>query len=40
MLWQVNTASLDDRLNLTERFVSNKWTGLMMFAGAVASKFV
>ena len=25
MMWQIHTAQLDDRLNLTERFVSNFW---------------
>lgn len=40
LLWQVHTADLNDRLNLTARFVSNKWTGAALFAGIVASKFV
>ena len=40
MLWQVHTADLEDRWNLTTRFVSNKWTGLAVFAGAVASNLV
>ena len=36
MLWQVHTADLEDRWSLTTRFVSNKWTGALVFAGAVA----
>lgn len=40
MLWQVRSADLSDRLNLTARFVSNKWVGAFVFAGAVAAKLV
>ena len=40
MLWQVHTADLDDRWSLTSRFVSNKWTGMLVFAGAVAGKLI
>lgn len=35
-----HTADLEDRWNLTTRFVPNKWTGLAVFAGAVASNLV
>ena len=38
--WQVGTARLDDRLNLTKRFVSNQHVGLLVFLGAVAGNLV
>lgn len=38
MLWQVNTADLNDRLNLTRRFVSNATIGWLMLLGIVAGK--
>ena len=38
MLWQVRTARLNDRLNLTARFVANKWVGVIMLAGIVAGR--
>lgn len=36
MLWQVHSADYNDRLSLTQRFVSNKWVGLAMLLGLVA----
>ncbi|KAL7684358.1 putative UbiA prenyltransferase family, 4-hydroxybenzoate polyprenyltransferase [Plasmopara halstedii] len=35
LAWQVNTAKLDDPINLQERFASNKWFGALMFASVV-----
>lgn len=40
LAWQVNTAQLDDAINLQERFSSNKWFGALMFASIVAGKVV
>ena len=40
LAWQVTTADLDDRLNLTRRFVSNQHVGLAVFLGAVAGNLV
>jgi 4-hydroxybenzoate polyprenyltransferase len=36
--WQVATARFDDRANLGARFVSNKWAGGLLLAGAVAGR--
>ncbi|RHY64230.1 hypothetical protein DYB30_006240 [Aphanomyces astaci] len=38
LAWQVNTAKLDDPVNLQHRFGSNKWFGAMVFASIVAGK--
>lgn len=38
MLWQVWTAKLDDRLNLTQRFTSNTRVGWIMLAATVAGR--
>jgi 4-hydroxybenzoate polyprenyltransferase len=38
MLWQVRTMDVDDRANLTRRFVSNQWVGWAMLAGSVAGR--
>lgn len=35
LAYQVHTADLDDRLNLNDRFVSNRLTGALLFAGLV-----
>lgn len=40
LAWQVNTAKLDDPINLQTRFASNKWFGALMFASIVADKLV
>ena len=37
--WQISTADLSNRLNLTNRFVSNKYVGLLVFLGIVGGKF-
>lgn len=37
---QIHTMNMHDRWNLTSRFVSNKWVGLALFAGAVAGNLV
>ncbi|KAJ0407526.1 hypothetical protein ATCC90586_002191 [Pythium insidiosum] len=36
LAWQVNTAKLDDPVNLQQRFASNKWFGALMFGSIVA----
>ncbi|DBA04766.1 TPA: hypothetical protein N0F65_004403, partial [Lagenidium giganteum] len=36
LAWQVNTAKLDDPINLQKRFASNKWFGALMFGSIVA----
>ncbi|GBG27077.1 4-hydroxybenzoate polyprenyltransferase, mitochondrial [Hondaea fermentalgiana] len=38
--WQIGTADLDDRLNLTQRFVSNQTVGAIMLAGIVGGKYM
>ncbi|OQR80734.1 para-hydroxybenzoate-polyprenyltransferase [Achlya hypogyna] len=38
LAWQVNTAKIDDPLNLQERFASNKHFGALIFASIVAGK--
>lgn len=40
LAWQVNTAKLDDPINLQKRFSSNKWFGALMFVSIVADKLV
>ncbi|KAG7383533.1 Para-hydroxybenzoate--polyprenyltransferase, mitochondrial precursor (PHB:polyprenyltransferase) [Phytophthora pseudosyringae] len=40
LAWQVNTAKLDDPINLQARFASNKWFGALMFASVVAGNAV
>ncbi|TMW65116.1 hypothetical protein Poli38472_009283 [Pythium oligandrum] len=40
LAWQVNTAKLDDPINLQTRFASNKWFGALMFASIVAGKVI
>ncbi|KAF1784433.1 4-hydroxybenzoate octaprenyltransferase [Phytophthora cactorum] len=40
LAWQVNTAKLDDHINLQARFASNKWFGALMFASVVAGNVV
>ncbi|KAI9911167.1 hypothetical protein PsorP6_009444 [Peronosclerospora sorghi] len=40
LAWQVNTAKLDDPLNLQVRFASNKWFGALVFASIVAGNVV
>ncbi|KAK1947492.1 4-hydroxybenzoate polyprenyltransferase [Phytophthora citrophthora] len=40
LAWQVNTAKLDDPINLQARFASNKWFGALMFASVVAGNVV
>lgn len=37
-LWQVHSADLGDRLNLTSRFVSNQWLGLLVLAGLIGGQ--
>jgi len=37
--WQIATADLNDRLNLTRRFVSNRDVGILMLAGIFGAKF-
>jgi 4-hydroxybenzoate polyprenyltransferase len=39
LLWQVNTANLDDPINLATRFRSNATVGGIMFAALVAGKY-
>ena len=39
MLWQVWSADLESRADCMSKFVSNKWTGALMFAGIVTDKF-
>lgn len=36
--WQIGTADLHDRMNLTNRFVSNQTVGLIMLTGIVGGK--
>ncbi|OWZ09536.1 Para-hydroxybenzoate-polyprenyltransferase [Phytophthora megakarya] len=36
LAWQVNSAKLDDPVNLQARFASNKWFGALMFVSVVA----
>jgi hypothetical protein len=36
--WQLQTLKLDDRVNLTERFVSNQWFGSIVLGSIVAGK--
>lgn len=38
LTWQVNTANLDDPVNLQERFTSNKWFGALMFVSILLGK--
>ncbi|RQM21582.1 hypothetical protein B5M09_010728, partial [Aphanomyces astaci] len=38
LAWQINTAKLDDPVNLQHRFGSNKWFGAIVFASIVAGK--
>ncbi|RHY21271.1 hypothetical protein DYB32_009858 [Aphanomyces invadans] len=38
LAWQVNTANLDDPVNLQQRFGSNKWFGALVFGSIVAGK--
>jgi len=38
--WQISTVDLNDRENLAERFASNRWIGLFMFAGIAADGIV
>jgi 4-hydroxybenzoate polyprenyltransferase len=38
LAWQVRTMDVEDRLNLTRRFVSNQWVGAAVLAGAVAGR--
>ncbi|OQR95912.1 para-hydroxybenzoate-polyprenyltransferase [Thraustotheca clavata] len=38
LAWQVNTAKINDPLNLQERFASNKYFGALIFASIVAGK--
>lgn len=38
MLWQVRTMDVNDRLNLTRRFVSNQWVGWALLVGTVAGR--
>ncbi|KAG1711410.1 hypothetical protein DVH05_008662 [Phytophthora capsici] len=40
LAWQVNTAKLDDPINLQARFASNKYFGALMFASVVAGNVV
>ena len=40
LLWQVWTMDTTDRLNLTNRFVANRWTGWMVLAAICAGKLV
>ncbi|GMF17415.1 unnamed protein product [Phytophthora lilii] len=40
LAWQLNTAKLDDPINLQARFASNKWFGALMFASVVAGNVV
>ena len=38
LAWQVNTARLDDPVNLQERFASNKWFGALIFGSILGGK--
>jgi 4-hydroxybenzoate polyprenyltransferase len=39
LLWQINTANLNDPHNLAERFRSNQTVGAILFGSMVAGKF-
>ena len=39
LYWQIATADLHDRLNLTRRFVSNQYVGGLVFLGIVGGQF-
>lgn len=38
LAWQVATVDLDSRADCHAKFVSNKWTGALLFGGIVADK--
>ncbi len=38
MAWQVHAVNLDDGPDCSAKFVSNKWVGAMLFAGAVSGR--
>ena len=38
LVWQVASVNLDDGRDCSAKFVSNKWVGAMLFAGAVAGQ--
>lgn len=40
LAWQINTAQLDNPINLQERFGSNKWLGALIFSSIVAGKII
>lgn len=40
LAWQINTAQLDNPINLQERFGSNKWLGALIFGSIVAGKVI
>jgi 4-hydroxybenzoate polyprenyltransferase len=40
LAWQIATADLEDRLNLTRRFVANQHVGAVMFAAIAAGKYL
>ncbi|KAG7401745.1 Para-hydroxybenzoate--polyprenyltransferase, mitochondrial precursor (PHB:polyprenyltransferase) [Phytophthora boehmeriae] len=40
LAWQVNTAKLNDPINLQQRFASNKWFGALMWASVVAGNII
>ena len=40
LLWQVQTMDMGNRINLTERFVSNFWVGHIVWTGIVLGKLV
>jgi len=40
LTWQLYTSSLNDRINLTNRFVSNQYVGALMFMGIVSGKYL
>ena len=38
MAWQVSTVDLDNGADCSAKFVSNKWVGAILFAGAVMGR--
>jgi len=36
LAWQVNTADINDPINLQQRFASNKWFGALIFSSIIA----
>ena len=38
--WQISSMDMNDRLNLTERFVSNQYFGIIILSGIIAGKLI